>query len=219
MAGIDILVAGAHSLAPHLYRDLVLHFVSWSGGPLPKGLRGRIWAIIPALTHSGFGFALCAFLRSNPATSDAYISLWANCDIPDITSRAARYGANDVITGDLGQANLEHHLARILDRERLGFDRFLRLRDYAVDLNAYRARWQGKPVALGSSELLLFAFLLSHPDTVHTVDDLIAAVGSKTDLSQKSVQRRISRLRKQLEAAGAVDPIRVVRGSGYVVDS
>jgi len=218
VTGIDILVVGTFKPSQHTFRDITLSFFGWTGGPLPIGLRERIWAIVPALTSQGLGYMACQELRENPLFASAHISLLAPRSSPEIASVLARYGADDVMIGDLSLESVKCQIDKILLEKRVGFDRTLYRGEYKLDLQSWRATWNGQEVHIGTSEFVLFRFLMNHPGVVFSTHELIAATGRVDERSHDAMQRRISRLRAAFRAAGAPDPVTAVRGVGYRLD-
>jgi two-component system phosphate regulon response regulator PhoB len=89
----------------------------------------------------------------------------------------------------------------------------------SVNIAAFRARIDGKPVDLMPNEFRLLRFLVEHPGRVFTRSQLIAALGKQDPpIDERTVDVWIGRLRRALRSAGGGDMLRTVRSLGYVLD-
>ena len=142
-------------------------------------------------------------------------------DDPDARRRALRSGADDYILGPISRTTL---LDRVLslnfgDRDG-GAPRMMTLGDLSVDLAAFQARWQGKPIPLMPNEFRLLRYFVEHPGRVFTRAQLISALGKQQPaIDERTVDVWVGRLRRALRAAGAGNPLRTVRSLGYVFDA
>ncbi len=77
----------------------------------------------------------------------------------------------------------------------------------------------GKPLKLPKKERELLLYLVSHPDTVHTKEELVREVWGYETLGQSSTLTvHINRLRKKLEPApDSPKLIETVWGVGYMI--
>jgi len=80
---------------------------------------------------------------------------------------------------------------------------------------------KGIVVSLSNAELRLLQAFLSHPRKLLTRDSLLALTrGPNVDVSDRSIDLAVSRLRGKLGGAARAAPfIRTVRGEGYVFDA
>ncbi|MBC8519217.1 MAG: response regulator [Gammaproteobacteria bacterium] len=90
--------------------------------------------------------------------------------------------------------------------------------DYQVDLNSYSLTKNGEAVEVTSGEFELLRHLVEHPNHVLSRDHLLDLLdGGSEEAFDRSIDVRITRLRKKIEA----DPhhpvfIKTVRGVGYI---
>jgi DNA-binding response OmpR family regulator len=103
-------------------------------------------------------------------------------------------------------------LGRIGQRVRLGA--------LVVDPVARAVSWDGEAVELSPREFALLHALASRPDTAVAKDELLRIVWGDTDAASRNVvEVYVGYLRRKLEAVGAGQVLRTVRGFGYLVSS
>ncbi|GAA3221337.1 response regulator transcription factor [Pseudonocardia petroleophila] len=103
-------------------------------------------------------------------------------------------------------------LGRVGQRVRLG--------SLVVDPVARAVSWDGEPVELSPREFALLHALASRPDTAVAKDDLLRIVwGDEGAASRNVVEVYVGYLRRKLDAVGAGQVLRTVRGFGYLVSS
>ena len=89
-----------------------------------------------------------------------------------------------------------------------------------VDPVARSVTWSGRSVELSPREFALLHALVSHPDTAVAKDELLRLVwGDEQAASRNVVEVYVGYLRRKLDAVGAGDVVRTVRGHGYLVSS
>ena len=85
-----------------------------------------------------------------------------------------------------------------------------------LDPSSHRVTAEGKPVSLGPTEFRLLHFLMTHPERVHSRDQLLDQVwGDHVFVEERTVDVHIRRLRAALEDSGLDRLVQTVRGSGY----
>ena len=90
--------------------------------------------------------------------------------------------------------------------------------DVKMDRPAHRVTRGGRAVTVGPTEYRLLETLLESSGRVLTRAQLIDRVwGSATEIDDRTVDVHIGRLRKALIRGNEPDPIRTVRGAGYVI--
>jgi DNA-binding response OmpR family regulator len=96
----------------------------------------------------------------------------------------------------------------------------VRLGALVVDPVARAVSWDGEAIELSPREFALLHALVSHPDTAVTKDELLRQVwGDEQAASRNVVEVYVGYLRRKLDAVGAGDVVRTVRGHGYLVSS
>jgi two-component system, OmpR family, response regulator AdeR len=95
------------------------------------------------------------------------------------------------------------------------------LRVGPLEVDAYRAevRWEGRPLDLTPSEFKLLQHMARTPGRVIGRSELYEAALPDGDALERAVDIHVVNLRRKLRAAGARgEPIRTVRGRGYVLE-
>lgn len=225
MRRIEILLTSelAGGTETFSHGNLELHFyVISSRGELPL-LEGAIWAFIDWVLPDIAGLELCRRLRCDPYTSQAHITMLIDedADGADNRRRALRAGADDYMAAPVDRTRI---LDRVLLVSQASFEpnvtRAVQVGDLIVDVAAFQARWNGKPILLMPNEFRLLRYLVEHPGRVFTRSQIIAALGKQDPpIDERTVDVWIGRLRRALRNAGAGDLLRTVRSLGYVLDA
>lgn len=85
-----------------------------------------------------------------------------------------------------------------------------------LDPASHRVAADGKAVNLGPTEFRLLHFLMTHPERVHSRDQLLDQVwGDHVFVEERTVDVHIRRLRAALEDSSRDRFVQTVRGSGY----
>jgi two-component system, OmpR family, phosphate regulon response regulator PhoB len=93
----------------------------------------------------------------------------------------------------------------------------LRFDDIALDRAAHRVKRGERDLRLGPTEFKLIVYMLENRGRVLTRQQMIDGVwGRDGDIDERTVDVHIGRLRKALVRDDESDPIRTVRGGGYV---
>lgn len=94
----------------------------------------------------------------------------------------------------------------------------LRIGALLVDRARRQVSWQNEPVALSPREFALLEVLAGRAGTVVTKDELLRAVwGDEQSVTRNVVEVYVGYVRRKLDAAGAGDLVRTIRGHGYQV--
>jgi two-component system phosphate regulon response regulator PhoB len=89
-----------------------------------------------------------------------------------------------------------------------------------LDRQAHRVTRGQRQVTLGPTEYKLLEVLLESSGRVLTRGQLIDRVwGTTAEIDERTIDVHIGRLRKALVRGNEADPIRTVRGAGYVMES
>ena len=223
MRHIDILLTSDvdGGLAPFRHGEIEAVFHKWTNlGELPL-LDGALWAFIDWVLPEISGLEICRRLRCDPLTAQAHITMILDEDDPEARRRALRTGADDYMVAPIDRAAL---LDRVLSLQLRDADagpaRAVSLGSLTIDLAAFQARWQGRPIPLMPNEFRLLRYFVEHPGRVFTRVQLISALGKQEPpVDERTVDVWIGRLRRALKAAGAGNPLRTVRSLGYVFDA
>lgn len=223
MRRIDILLASELSGGLAAFRhdefDVVLH--RWTDFAELPLIEGALWVFIDWVLPEMSGLELCRRLRADPLTSHAHVTMVLEEDNIEDRKRALRMGADDYMVGPLARTALLDRVlgANLGDQEGAGI-RVVAQGDLTVDVAAFQARWQDKPIPLMPNELRLLRYFIEHPGRVFSRAQLIAALGKQDPpVDERTVDVWIGRLRRALKSAGAGNPLRTVRSLGYVFDA
>ncbi len=133
-----------------------------------------------------------------------------------------QFGADDYIVKPFGLKELLARIDAVLRRRRArgetGPNRAIRKAgDVEVDLDARKARAQGKELELTSREFDLLAFFVTHSERVYSREQLMEAVwGSRYFGTVRTVDNFIARLRAHIgDDADQPRHLETVRGVGY----
>jgi DNA-binding response OmpR family regulator len=131
-------------------------------------------------------------------------------------------GADDYMVKPFGLKELLARIDALLRRRRsrgeTGPSKALkRAGGLEVDLESRRAAVDGKPLELTSREFDLLAFFISHPDRVHSREQLMEAVwGSRYFGTARTVDNFVARLRAHIgDDAEHPRHLETIRGVGY----
>jgi len=223
MRRIDILLAsevgGGHAPFRHDGFEVVLHrWTDFSDLPL---IEGALWIFVDWVLPAMSGLEMCRRLRADALTAHAHVTMVLEEDTLEDRKRALRMGADDYMVGPLSRTALLDRVlgARLSEQDSAGI-RALTQGDLMVDVAAFQARWQGRPIALMPNELRLLRYFIEHPGRVFTRSQLISALGKhEPAVDERTVDVWIGRLRRALKGAGAGNPLRTVRSLGYVFDA
>ncbi len=162
------------------------------------------------------GLAIARRLRTGPAGQGMGIIMLTGADAPDQRIEGLEDGADDYVTKPFSPADLTARVEAVLRRRRerahLAFGPF------ALD----RRQWRltdggGRVLDLSPTEVDLVAAFASHPDRPLGRDDILRLAPARDDPLDRSIDSRIGRLRRKLEAAGLPrGAIRTLRGKGYL---
>ena len=207
-------------LARFRHGELEVSFFLWSQNGVPPLLDGMIRAFVDWVLPDLSGLEVCRRLRCDPATANARVTMVLERDDPEARRQALRAGADDYLVGPLTRATiLDRVMATLPSNPVATRPPALRFADLAIDIAAFQARWQGKPIPLMPNEFRLLRYFVEHPGRVFTRSQLIAALGKHdTPIDERTVDVWIGRLRRALRTAGAGDMLRTVRSLGYVLD-
>jgi two-component system, OmpR family, phosphate regulon response regulator PhoB len=164
------------------------------------------------------GLELCRRLRATRDTRHIpIIMLTARGEEAD-RIRGLTTGADDYVTKPFSPLELMARIKALLRRsspDRLADT--LSVGDIELDRDAHRVTRGGREVRLGPTEFRLLEFFMQSPGRVLSRTQLLDGVwGRDVYVDERTVDVHIGRLRKGLIRGREKDPIRTVRGAGYV---
>jgi len=165
------------------------------------------------------GLEVCRRLKARSATRDVpVLMLSARSDEVDMV-RGLETGADDYVSKPYALAELMARIRALLRRTRPAtVGQVLEWDDIRLDPETHRVFRGEAPIKLGPTEFRLLATFLERPGRVWSREQLLDRVwGREIYVESRTVDVHVGRLRKSLSRAGAVDPIRTVRGAGYAL--
>ena len=164
------------------------------------------------------GIEICRRLRARPETRNVPIIMLTARGEEGDRIRGLSTGADDYVVKPFSLAELMARVRAIL--RRASPDRVaevLLVGDIELDRAAHRVTRGQREIHLGPTEYRLLEFLMESPGRVLSRAQLLDGVwGRDTYVDERTVDVHIGRLRKSLIRGKEKDPIRTVRGSGYV---
>lgn len=164
------------------------------------------------------GIELCRRLRSRSETRTIPILILTARGEEADRVRGLETGADDYVVKPFSIPELLARVKAILRRaapERVA--EVLQAMDIELDRAAHRVTRGGREVHLGPTEYRLLEFLMQSPGRVLSRTQLLDGVwGRDAFVDERTVDVHIGRLRKALMSGKETDPIRTVRGAGYV---
>lgn len=166
------------------------------------------------------GIELCRRLRSKPETRNVPILMLTARGEESDRIRGLSTGADDYVVKPFSRDELMARVKAILRRavpDRVAD--VLTIADVKLDRAAHRVTRGPREVRLGPTEFRLLEFLMQSRGRVLSRAQLLDGVwGRDTFVDERTVDVHIGRLRKALVRGKERDPIRTVRGTGYILD-
>ena len=164
------------------------------------------------------GIELCRRLRTRPETRGIPIVMLTARGEEGDRIRGLSTGADDYVVKPFSLPELMARVKAILRRASPGrMSDQLKAADIELDRSAHRVTRGLREVRLGPTEFRLLEFLMESPGRVLSRTQLLDGVwGRDAFVDERTVDVHIGRLRKALIRGKERDPIRTVRGAGYV---
>jgi two-component system phosphate regulon response regulator PhoB len=166
------------------------------------------------------GIEVCRRLRRDKVTAGVPIIMLTAREAEDDRVRGLETGADDYLTKPFSPRELLARVAAVLRRVRPALaGETLEVGDLTLDPVAHRVERRGKPMRLGPTEFRLLRHLMEHPQRVFSRGQLLDAVwGQESEISERTVDVHIRRLRMAIAVPGADDPVRTFRSAGYAIE-
>ena len=173
--------------------------------------------MLPEMT----GIELCGSVRrSGRHASMPILMLTARGDEPD-RIRGLTTGADDYVVKPFSVPELLARIKALLRRaapERI--NNLLSHGAITLDRDAHRVTRAGREVNLGPTEYKLLETLMETTGRVLSRAQLIDRVwGNTAEIDERTIDVHIGRVRKALIRGEEPDPVRTVRGAGYVLSA
>jgi len=166
------------------------------------------------------GVELCRRIRARQETRAIPILMLTARGEESDRIRGLSTGADDYVVKPFSLPELMARVKAILRRtapERLAD--VLRAGEIELDRAAHRVTRGKREVRLGPTEFRLLEFMMQSPGRVLSREQLLNGVwGRDAYIDERTVDVHIGRLRRALVRGKEHDPIRTVRGAGYVFD-
>jgi two-component system, OmpR family, phosphate regulon response regulator PhoB len=164
------------------------------------------------------GIELCRRLRQREATRTIPILMLTARDEETDRVRGFATGADDYVVKPFSMPEILARVKALLRRaapQRVADT--LQRGDIVLDRAAHRVTRRAREVRLGPTEFKLLAYFMENAGRVLTRQQLLdGAWGRDAFIDGRTVDVHVGRLRKALIRGSDSDPIRTVRGSGYV---
>jgi DNA-binding response OmpR family regulator len=129
-------------------------------------------------------------------------------------------GADGYVVKPFSFRVLVEQVRALLRRSTSDARQSVRIGELDVERSTRQVRWAGVPVQLSPREFAVLDVLAGRAGAVVTKDELLRAVwGDEQAATRNAVEVYVGYLRRKLEAAGAGELLRTVRGHGYVVST
>jgi two-component system, OmpR family, phosphate regulon response regulator PhoB len=166
------------------------------------------------------GIELCRRLRNRTETQNLPIILLTARGEETDRIRGLTTGADDYVTKPFSVQELMARVKALLRRaapERMSD--ILVSGEIVMDRGAHKVTRGAREVRLGPTEYRMLEVFMESPRRVLSRNQLLDRVwGQSSEVDERTVDVHIGRLRKSLIRGNESDPIRTVRGAGYVFD-
>jgi two-component system phosphate regulon response regulator PhoB len=167
------------------------------------------------------GIELCRRLRARPDTERLPIIMLTARGEESERVRGLATGADDYIVKPFSVPELMARINALLRRaspQRIADT--LQRGDISLDRAAHRVMRKAREVRLGPTEFKLLEYFMENAGRVLSREQLLDGVwGRESYIDGRTVDVHVGRLRKALIRGSESDPIRTVRGTGYVLDT
>ena len=166
------------------------------------------------------GLELCRRLRTGKDSRTIPIILLTARGEETDRVRGLATGADDYVVKPFSLPELMARVRAILRRTNPArVATVLTVGDIKLDRASHRVTRNGRQVNLGPTEFRLLEFLMQSPGRVFNRAQLFDGVwGRSVYVDERTVDVHVGRLRKAMMRGNERDPVRTVRGAGYVYE-
>lgn len=166
------------------------------------------------------GIELCRRMRQRAETERLPVIMLTARGEEGERVRGLATGADDYIVKPFSVPELVARVRALLRRAKPEhIATILKAGDISLDRETRRVHRAGRELSLGPTEFRLLEFLMRSPGRVFAREQLLDGVwGRDVYIDERTVDVHVGRLRKAINRAREVDPIRTVRGAGYAFD-
>jgi two-component system phosphate regulon response regulator PhoB len=166
------------------------------------------------------GIEICRQIRARPETKALPVIILTARGEENDRIRGLQTGADDYVVKPFSVSELVariHALLRRVAPERIAD--VLEGNGIKFDRIAYRVTRFGREVSLGPTEYRLLEQFMQNKGRVLSRGQLLDGTwGRDAEVDERTVDVHVGRLRKAIVTGAQIDPIRTVRGTGYVFD-
>lgn len=177
-------------------------------------------AVLDWMIPKTTGLELCRRLRNRSETQSLPIILLTARGEETDRVRGLTTGADDYVTKPFSVQELMARVKALLRRsapERMSD--VLISGEIMLDRRAHKVTRSTREVRIGPTEYRLLEVFMESPRRVLSRGQLLDRVwGQTAEVDERTVDVHVGRLRKALIRGNEADPIRTVRGAGYVFD-
>ncbi len=177
-------------------------------------------AVLDWMIPKTTGLELCRRLRNRSETQSLPIILLTARGEETDRVRGLTTGADDYVTKPFSVQELMARVKALLRRsapERMSD--MLVSGEIMLDRRAHKVTRSTREVRIGPTEYRLLEVFMESPRRVLSRGQLLDRVwGQTAEVDERTVDVHVGRLRKALIRGNEADPIRTVRGAGYVFD-
>jgi two-component system phosphate regulon response regulator PhoB len=177
-------------------------------------------AIIDWMIPKISGIELCRRVRNRTETQNLPIILLTARGEEADRVRGLTTGADDYVTKPFSVQELMARIKALLRRTAPGrMSDILISGEITMDRSAHKVTRGSREVRLGPTEYKMLEVFMESQRRVLSRSQLLDRVwGQSSEVDERTVDVHIGRLRKSLIRGNDSDPIRTVRGAGYVFD-
>ena len=177
-------------------------------------------AILDGMLPGISGPEICIRLRAQHRTRTLPIIMLSARGEEVLRLRSLSAGADDFVVKPFSMRELVARVGALLRRSRIAAsDRLLTRGDLQLDYQTRRVRRGLRLIHLRPKEFGLLECLAEYPGQVFSRRQLLERVwGPSVDITDRTIDVHIARLRRVLSTAGEPDPILSVAGAGYSFD-
>lgn len=170
--------------------------------------------LLDAMLPDTDGFAVCARLREQGLVSP--VLMLTALDSVDHRIDGLDAGADDYLTKPFDLRELLARIRALLRRGPALRQSHISVGDLSVDTRTRRVSRQGQPISLTAKEYALLEYLAIRQGEVLSREEIAEHVWNENyDPFSNSIEVFIQRLRRKIEAPGAVRLLETRRGEGY----
>ena len=166
------------------------------------------------------GLEICERLRAREATRRLPIILLTTRPAEGDCLKAFAAGVDDYVVKPFFMSELVARMRNMLRRSRSdAAGERLQAADIELDRAARRVRRGDREIHLGPQDFRILEYMLERPGRLFSREQLLKNLWREpADITPRVVDIHVNRIRRALREGEAPDPIRAVRGTGYMFD-